>query len=293
MSAKLLKSTAVTGGMTLVSRVTGLVRDVLFARFLGASAGVAADAFYVAFAIPNFFRRIFGEGAFSQAFVPVLAEHQKKQGDEATRAFVSHMFGAFGLILFVVTLLGVLASPWIIMGLAPGFMDEPEKFDLTVAMLRITFPYLMFISLVAMAAGILNTRGKFAAAAFTPVFLNLCMIGAVLWLSPMMDKPVMGLAWGVFIAGVVQLGFQLPFLKQVRMLTWPRLARHSEVGKVFRLMLPAIFGSSVAQINLLVNRILASFLVTGSVSWLYYSDRLMEFPLGVFGIALATVILPS
>jgi putative peptidoglycan lipid II flippase len=293
MSIKLLKSTAVTGGMTLVSRLTGLLRDVLFARFLGASAGVAADAFYVAFAIPNFFRRIFGEGAFSQAFVPVLAEHQKKNGIEDSRRFVSHMFGAFSLILFVVTLLGVIASPWIIMGLAPGFIDEPEKFDLTVAMLRITFPYLMFISLVAMAAGILNTRGKFAAAAFTPVFLNLCLIGAVLWLTPMMDKPVMGLAWGVFIAGVVQLGFQLPFLKQVGMLTWPRLARHSEVGKVFRLMVPAIFGSSVAQINLLVNRILASFLVTGSVSWLYYSDRLMEFPLGVFGIALATVILPS
>ena len=293
MSIKLLKSTAITGGMTLVSRLTGLLRDVLFARFLGASAGVAADAFYVAFAIPNFFRRIFGEGAFSQAFVPVLAEHQKKNDIEDSRRFVSHMFGAFGLILFVVTLLGVMASPWIIMGLAPGFIDEPEKFDLTVAMLRITFPYLMFISLVAMAAGILNTRGKFAAAAFTPVFLNLCLIGAVLWLTPMMDKPVMGLAWGVFIAGVVQLGFQLPFLKQVGMLTWPRLARHSEVGKVFRLMVPAIFGSSVAQINLLVNRILASFLVTGSVSWLYYSDRLMEFPLGVFGIALATVILPS
>lgn len=293
MSVKLLKSTAVTGGMTLLSRITGLVRDVLFARFLGASAGVAADAFYVAFAIPNFFRRIFGEGAFSQAFVPVLAQHQKKQTEDDSRTFVSHMFGAFALILFVISLLGVLASPWIIMALAPGFMDEPEKFGLTVAMLRITFPYLMFISLVAMAAGILNTRGKFAAAAFTPVFLNLCLIVAVLWLAPMMDKPVMGLAWGVFIAGVVQLAFQLPFLKQAGMLVWPRLARHSEVSKVFRLMIPAIFGSSVAQINLLVNRILASFLVTGSVSWLYYSDRLMEFPLGVFGIALATVILPS
>ncbi|MDH5631859.1 MAG: murein biosynthesis integral membrane protein MurJ [Gammaproteobacteria bacterium] len=293
MSGKLLKSTAVTGAMTLVSRITGLVRDVLFARFLGASAGVAADAFYVAFAIPNFFRRIFGEGAFSQAFVPVLAETQKKQGDEAARKFVNHMFGAFGLILFLVTLIGIIASPLIIMGLAPGFMDEPTKFDLTVAMLRITFPYLMFISLVAMAAGILNTRGKFAAAAFTPVFLNLCLIAAVIWLTPLMDQPVVGLAWGVFIAGVVQLGFQVPFLKRAGMLGWPKLARHNEVSKVFKLMVPAIFGSSVAQVNLLVNRILASFLVTGSVSWLYYSDRLMEFPLGVFGIALATVILPS
>lgn len=293
MSRKLLKSTAVTGAMTLVSRVTGLVRDVLFARLLGASVGPAADAFYVAFAIPNFFRRIFGEGAFSQAFVPVLAETRGREDEAATRAFVGNMAGVFGLILFLVTLVGVVAAPLVVMALAPGFVDEADKYNLTVQMLRITFPYLMFISLVAMAAGVLNSYGRFAAAAFTPVFLNLCLIGGAVWLAPRLDEPVMGLAWAVFIAGVVQLAFQLPFLARVRMLSWPRLKGHPAVKKVFKLMLPAIFGSSVAQINLLVNRLLASFLITGSVSWLYYADRLMEFPLGVFGIALATVILPS
>lgn len=279
--------------MTLVSRVTGLVRDILFARLLGASSGVAADAFYVAFAIPNFFRRIFAEGAFSQAFVPVMSEHRAKGDEQASRDFVGHMAGRLGLILFIVTLIGVVAAPLLVMALAPGFIDESDKFNLTAAMLRITFPYLIFISLVSMAAGILNSYGRFGAAAFTPVILNLSLIAAVIWLAPLMDEPVMALAWGVFAAGFMQLLFQLPFLRSINMLPRPRLAGHSEVGKVFRLMGPAIFASSISQINLLVNRILASFLVTGSVSWLYYADRLMEFPLGVFGIALATVILPS
>ncbi|HLD13343.1 MAG TPA: murein biosynthesis integral membrane protein MurJ, partial [Burkholderiales bacterium] len=199
-----------------------------------------------------------------------------------------------GVILFIVTLIGVLAAPILVMALAPGFLDEPHKYDLTVQMLRIMFPYLLFVSLVAMAAGILNTHGKFAAAAFTPVLLNLCLIGAALWLAPRMAEPVLALAWGVFLAGVVQLLFQIPFLRALRTLPRPRLRpAHPGTGRVFKLMLPAIFGVSVSQVNLLVNTLLASFLVTGSVSWLYYSDRIMEFPLGVFGIALATVILPS
>jgi len=293
VAQKLLKSTAITGGMTLLSRVAGLVRDILFARLIGAGVGVSADAFYVAFRIPNFFRRIFGEGAFSQAFVPVFTEYRSKRGDDETRAFAGHMAGAFAAILFVVTLVGVIAAPLLIMALAPGFVDEPEKFDLTVAMLRITFPYLLFISLVAMAAGILNTYGRFGAAAFTPVLLNLSLIGCAIWLAPHLDQPVMALAWGVFIAGVAQLLFQIPLLRRIRMLPRPRLKKDEGVSRVFKLMVPAIFGSSVSQINMLVNTVLASFLVTGSVSWLYYSDRLMEFPLGVFGIALATVILPS
>jgi putative peptidoglycan lipid II flippase len=293
LAQKLLKSTAVTGGMTLLSRIAGLVRDILFARLIGAGIGVSADAFYVAFRIPNFFRRIFGEGAFSQAFVPVFTEYRGRRGDDEIRAFAGHMAGAFAAILFVVTLVGVIAAPLLIMALAPGFVDEPAKFDLTVAMLRITFPYLLFISLVAMAAGILNSYGRFGAAAFTPVLLNLSLIGCAIWLAPYMEQPVMALAWGVFIAGVAQLLFQAPFLLQIRMLPRPRLKKDEGVSRVFKLMLPAIFGSSVSQINMLVNTILASFLVTGSVSWLYYSDRLMEFPLGVFGIALATVILPS
>lgn len=296
MSRKLLKSTAVTGGMTLLSRISGLIRDMLFAGLIGAGTGVAADAFYVAFRIPNFLRRIFGEGAFSQSFVPVFAEYKAKYTAAETRAFVDHMTGILGAILFGVTLIGVIAAPILVMVLAPGFLDEPHKYGLTVQMLRITFPYLFFISLVAMAAGILNTYGRFGAAAFTPVLLNLSLIGAALWLAPRMDEPVMALAWGVFIAGVVQLLFQIPFLRGLKMLPRPRLhirERHQGVSRVFKLMLPAIFGVSVAQINMLVNTLLASFLITGSISWLYYSDRLMEFPLGVFGIALATVILPS
>lgn len=296
VSRKLLKSTAVTGGMTLLSRITGLIRDVLFASLIGAGAGVAADAFYVAFRIPNFLRRIFGEGAFSQSFVPVFAEYKARYTAAESKAFVDHMTGILGVILFAITLIGVIAAPVLVMILAPGFLDEPHKYGLTVQMLRITFPYLFFISLVAMAAGILNTHGRFGAAAFTPVLLNLSLIGAALWLAPRMDEPVLALAWGVFIAGVVQLLFQIPFLRGIKMLPRPRLRmreRHRGVMRVFTLMLPAIFGVSVAQINMLVNTLLASFLITGSVSWLYYSDRLMEFPLGVFGIALATVILPS
>jgi putative peptidoglycan lipid II flippase len=296
MSRKLLKSTAVTGGMTLISRITGLIRDIVFAGLIGAGTGVAADAFYVAFRIPNFLRRIFGEGAFSQAFVPVFAGYRANATHAETRLFVDHLTGLFGTILFVIALVGVLGAPLLVMALAPGFTAEADKFDLTVEMLRIIFPYIFFVSLVAMAAGVLNTCGKFAAAAFTPVLLNLSLIGAALLLAPHMERPVVALAWGVFIAGVVQLLFQIPFLHRLKLLPRPRLAwkeRHDGVARVFKLMVPAIFGVSIAQVNMLVNTLLASFLVTGSVSWLYYSDRLMEFPLGVFGIALATVILPS
>ena len=294
MSRKLLQSTAVTGGMTLISRISGLVRDVVFAGLIGAGATAAADAFYTAFRIPNFLRRIFGEGALSQAFVPVFAEYRTRTDAAETRAFVDQLTGVLGVILFGVTLIGVIAAPILVMVLAPGFLADPHKYDLTVQMLRIIFPYLLFVSLVALSAGVLNTFGRFGAASFTPVLLNLSLIGAALWLAPRLNEPVVGLAWGVFIAGVVQLLFQLPFLRGIGMLPRPRLSLgHVGVRKVGRLMLPAIFGVSVAQINLLVNTFLASFLVTGSVSWLYYSDRLMEFPLGVFAIALATVILPS
>lgn len=293
MSSKLLQSTAITGGMTLVSRITGLVRDIIFARVLGASIGPAADAFYVAFRIPNLFRRFFGEGAFSQAFVPVMSEHRQEDQNGSARRFVSHMAGRFSLVLFLVSIAGVAAAPVLVMALAPGYVGQGEKFGLTVDMVRIMFPYMMFISLVAMAAGVLNSYSRFAAAAFTPVLLNLALIVAAVWGAPYFDRPVLALAWGVFGAGIIQLLFQLPFLLKIRMLPRPRLGRHDGVSRVFRLMIPAIFGSSVSQLNMIVNTILASFLVTGSVTWLYYSDRIMEFPLGVFGIALATVLLPS
>jgi putative peptidoglycan lipid II flippase len=295
LTRQLLQSTAVTGGMTFISRISGLIRDMVFASLIGAGATVAADAFYTAFRIPNFLRRIFGEGALSQAFVPVLSEYRSRETADEVRSFIDHVTGALAIVLFVVTVIGVIGAPLVVLILAPGwFIDAPDKYHLTVTLLQIMFPYLLFVSLVALAAGILNTCGRFGAAAFTPVLLNLSLIGAAIWLAPQMAEPAVGLAWGVFIAGVAQLLFQIPFLRRLGMLPRPRFSfRHAGVVRVMRLMLPAIFGVSVAQINLLINTLLASFLVTGSVSWLYYADRLMEFPLGVFGIALATVILPQ
>lgn len=292
MTARLLKSTATVSGMTLISRVLGFVRDVLIARYFGASLGT--DAFFVAFKIPNFMRRLFAEGAFSQAFVPVLSDYQTNGREGELKGFVDRVTGTLGLVLAGVTIVGILAAPVFITVFAPGFRDDATKFDLAVDMLRLTFPYLLFISLTALAGGILNAFGRFAVPAFTPVFLNLCMIGAAVWLAPMMDEPVTALAWGVLLAGIVQLGFQLPFLARLRLLPRPRPDKsHPGVRRVGKLMVPALFGVSVTQINLLIDTMLASFLVTGSVSWLYYSDRLVEFPLGIFGIALATVILPG
>ncbi len=290
--ATLLRSTAVVGSMTFVSRILGFVRDMIFARLFGAAAGM--DAFFVAFRIPNLLRRLFAEGAFSQAFVPVLSEYKNRGDAVAMRRLVDDVTGTLGGILLLVTVLGVLGAPLIVMLFAPGFLQHAEKFAITVAMLRITFPYLLFISLTALAGGILNSFGRFAIPAITPVFLNLCMIGAALWVAPQTPQPIVYLAWGVFVAGLVQLLFQFPYLRQLRLLPRPRWGwRDPGVKRILRLMLPAIFGSSVAQINLLVNTILASFLVTGSVTWLYYTDRLVEFPLGIFGVALATVILPG
>ena len=293
MSRRLFKSTLVAGSMTFISRISGLVRDILFARLIGAGTGVAADAFYVAFRIPNFLRRIFGEGAFSQAFVPVLAEYQHQRPNE-TRILIARVTGALALVLLIVTVIGTLTAPWVVMALAPGFADEPTKFGLTVGMLQIMFPYLLFISLVALAGGVLNTYGRFAVPAFTPVLLNACLIVAAAVVAPRLEQPVLALAWGVFFAGLVQLIFQFPSLARLRLLVRPQLQFDDPgVRRVGRLMIPGIFSVSIAQINLLVNTILASFLITGSVSWLYYADRLMEFPLGVFAVALGTVILPA
>jgi len=295
MSGRLFKSTAVVGGNTLISRVLGLARDIIIARFFGAGAGT--DAFFVAFKIPNFFRRLFAEGAFSQAFIPVLAETRVGDKEELskTRDLVINTMGTLGGVLVLLTLLAELTAPWLIIVFGPGFyLEGGEKYDLTVQMLRITFPYLLLISLTGLAGAVLNSFGRFAVAAFTPVLLNLSLIGAAIWLAPMMDDPVVGLAWGVFIAGLVQLAFQLPFLARLGMLGWPRWGlAHKGVRKIMRLMLPVIIGSSVLQINLVIDTIIASFLFTGSVTWLYYADRMVEFPLGVFAIALSTVILPT
>lgn len=275
----------------MISRVLGFVRDVIIARYFGASMG--ADAFFVAFKIPNFFRRLFAEGAFSQAFVPVLAEAKEKRGHDAVKHLVNAISFRLGGVLLLLTAFGVFGSSLWMIVFAPGFMDQPEKFKLASDMLAITFPYLLLISLVAFSSAIMNTYNQFAVPAFTPVFLNLVLITFAVWVSPYFDIPIMALAWGVLVAGVVQLLFHLPFLYKLGLLPHPSTQSDEGVGEVKRLMIPALFGVSVAQINLLVDTVLASFLVTGSVSWLYYSDRLMEFPLGVFGVALATVVLPG
>jgi putative peptidoglycan lipid II flippase len=276
--------------MTLVSRVMGLIRDMVFARF-GVDAGM--DAFFVAFKIPNFMRRLFAEGAFSQAFVPVLSEYKTRREQAEVKALVDHVAGTLGGLLALVVLVAILLSPLVVVIFAPGFWSDPVKFDLTAQMLRFTFPYLLFMALVAFAAGILNSYGRFAAAAFTPVWLNIVLIAAALLVAPTVDEPMLALSWGVLAAGFVQLLWLLPALARIRLLPRPRWGwRDTGVRRILRLMVPGIIGSSVSQINLLLDTLLASFLVTGSVSWLYYADRLVEFPLGVFGIALATVILP-
>lgn len=291
MSKKLLKSTAVVSVMTLVSRVIGLVRDVVMANVFG--AGSLSDVFFVAFRIPNFLRRIFGEGAFSQAFIPVFSELTERNTAEA-KAFVSATSGVLALATFVLAALGIVFAPQIVMLMTPGFADDPAKVANTVDALRIMFPYLFFISLVAMSAGILNTTNRFAVPAVTPVLLNLCMIFAMWQLVPMLENASRALAIGVLCAGFLQLLFQIPSLRKAGYLEKPSLDHKNEsTRKVLFLMLPAIFSVSVAQINTFVNMHLASFLTTGSISWLYYSERLMEFPVAVFGIALATAVLPS
>lgn len=292
MSRQLLKSTLVVSAMTTLSRVFGLIRDIVIARYFGAGLGV--DAFIVAFRIPNFLRRLFAEGGFSQAFVPVLAEYREKRSHEEVQALVDQTTGTLGLVLMCITVAGVLASPVLVMIFAPGFIGDATKSELATRMLRVTFPYIFFISLTALAGGILNTYRRFAVPAFTPVLLNLSMIGCAVWLAPRFAEPITALAWGVLIAGVVQLVYQAPFLLQLRLFPRPGLNRDREgARRIMRLMVPTLFAISVTQINLVVDTLVASFLVTGSISWLYYSDRMVEFPLGVFGIALATVIMPS
>ena len=288
----LLKSLAAVSSLTMVSRVLGFVRDTLIARIFG--AGVASDAFVVAFKLPNLLRRIFAEGAFSQAFVPILAEYKTQQGEEATRTFLAYVAGLLTLVLALVTLLGMLAAPWIVWVSAPGFADEPERFALTVDLLRVTFPYILLISLSSLLGAVLNTWNRFSVPAFVPTLLNVSMIIFTVWLAPYFDPPIMALGWAVLVGGLAQFLWQLPALKQVGMLVLPRLSlRDTGVWRVLRQMGPAIFGVSVGQISLIINTIFASFLVAGSVSWMYYADRLMELPSGVLGVALGTILLPA
>lgn len=288
----LLKSLAAVSSLTMLSRVLGFVRDTIIARMFG--AGVASDAFVVAFKLPNLLRRIFAEGAFSQAFVPILAEYKTQQGEEATRTFVAYVSGLLTLVLALVTLIGILAAPWIVWISAPGFADEADRFSLTTDLLRLTFPYILLISLSSLAGAVLNTWNRFSVPAFVPTLLNVSMIAFALFLSPYFDPPIMALGWAVLVGGLLQLLYQLPHLKKIGMLVLPRLKwRDAGVWRVLKLMGPAIFGVSVSQISLIINTIFASFLVAGSVSWMYYADRLMELPSGVLGVALGTILLPA
>ena len=290
--SRLLKSSGVVSAITMVSRISGLIRDMVIAHFFGSGA----DAFLIAFRIPNLFRRLSAEGAFAQAFVPVLTEYRQKGSIEIMRNLVSRVSGTLGLSLLVLTIIGVTGAEYVMHVFAAGYVyhGETAKFALAVDILRITFPYLLLISMTALAGSVLNTSGRFAVPAFTPVLLNLTLILSALYLRPWLDQPVMALAWAVLIAGVAQLTFQLPFLHRQQLLVTPRVdTRHPGVKKILVLMLPALFGVSVGQINMLLDTMLAAFLEDGSVSWLYFSDRLLELPLALFGIAIATVILPG
>ncbi|MEC5397181.1 murein biosynthesis integral membrane protein MurJ [Uliginosibacterium sp. H1] len=288
----LLRALATVSGMTLVSRILGFVRDAVTAYAFGAS--VMMDAFVVAFRLPNLLRRLFAEGAFSQAFVPILAEYKNKQGEAETKRLVNHVASLLGVAVLLVSILGAIAAPAIIWLTAPGFADEPQRFALTVEMTRITFPYIFFMALVALSAGVLNTWGRFAVPAFTPVLLNIAMIVMALFAAPWFDPPVLALAWGAFLGGVLQLALQVPALMKIGML--PRFSltfSDPGVNRILKLMLPATLGVSVAQVSLLINQVFASFLPAGSMSWLYFADRLMEFPTGLLGVAMGTILLPS
>jgi putative peptidoglycan lipid II flippase len=290
----LLRALATVSGLTLVSRVTGLARDMLISRIFGVSA--ETDAFNVAFRIPNLLRRMFAEGAFQQAFVPMLADVRSR--DEArTREFVGRMASALFWVLLAVSLLGVVAAPILVWLIASGLARNPDAFDLATVMTRWMFPYILFMSLVALAAGVLNTYRRFAVPAATPVLLNLSFIACALWLAPHLEQPIVALAFAVVIGGVLQLAMQFLALRTIGVgVRWssPLSAfRDPDVRRVGGLMLPALFAVSVAQISIIINTNIASHLAIGSVTWLAFADRLMEFPTALLGVALGTVLLPS
>ncbi|RTL00902.1 MAG: murein biosynthesis integral membrane protein MurJ [Proteobacteria bacterium] len=288
----LLRSLLNVSGMTMISRIFGFVRDMLMATYFG--AGMATDAFNVAYKLPNLLRRVFAEGAFSQAFVPVLAEYKNKRTHEETREFVAAIMGILSLALLIITVCGMIFAGGVIWLTAGGFTADPAKFGLTVDLLRITFPYILFISLASMLGGVLNTWGLFSVPSFTPTILNLVFIFFVVFLRVHFDPPILTLAWATFVGGLLQLCFQIPFLKKIDMLVIPRIDfKNQAVWRVVKLMGPAIFALSISQISMVINTIYASFLPSGSISWMYYADRLMEFPTGVLGVALGTILLPS
>ncbi|HEX2493942.1 MAG TPA: murein biosynthesis integral membrane protein MurJ [Steroidobacter sp.] len=292
MSRGFFRSTMVVGSLTLLSRISGLARDVVYATMVPA---VALEVFVLANQIPNLLRRLFAEGAFSQAFVPVIAEYRTRRTTAEVRELVDCVAGALGGVLAVLSLLGVVAAPIIVLISAPGFAaKEQGQFALAVEMLRWTFPYLLFVSLTALAGGVLNAYQRFALPAFTSVVLNVVMIVFAAFLSRYFDRPALALAVGVFVGGVIQVLIQIPPLLRLGVARRPRWnLRHEAVQRIARLMGPAIVGSSMGQLSVMLSTGIASLLADGSMTWLYFADRLVEFPLGVFSIALATVILPS
>ena len=288
----LWRSTFIVSAMTMLSRVMGLVRDVVLLSVFG--AGKDFDTFVIAFRIPNFFRRLFAEGAFSQAFIPVLTEYKTTRTHAEVQILISRVFGCLASVMTLLTLFAMIAAPAIMYVYAPGFHDDPAKFALATEMFRLTIPYLLFMSLTAFASSILNSYGSFSTPAFAPVLLNLSMIAGALWLTPYMATPIMALGWAVIVAGFLQLALQIPELWRKKLLIPPKIDfKHEGVERILKLMLPALFGVSVTQINLLLNSIWASFMQDGSVSWLYSAERMTELPLGLIGVAIGTVILPA
>ena len=288
----LLKTLSTVSALTLLSRIAGLARESLKAFAFG--AGMQMDAFEAAFRLPNILRRLFAEGAFSQAFVPILSEYRRARGDAATRDLAGRVATLLAVVLVALSALGIVAAPWLVYLLASGFAQTPGKVELTADLIRIMFPYILFISLVSLAGGVLNVYRRFAIPAFTPVLLNVSMIAAAIYLAPHVDPPILALAWGVAIGGVAQLLFQLWPLARLHML--PRVSFHwrdEGVRRILLLMGPAILGVSAAQISALINTQLAAYLGNGRISWITYADRLMEFPSALLGVALGTILLPS
>lgn len=287
----LIKSTATIAGNTLLSRVLGYVRDMLTAHIVGAND--MTDAFFVAFKLPNYFRRIFAEGAFNSAFVPLYSRTLAGEGAEEAQKFASDAMSALFGVLLVLTVFFIIIMPSVVWVLAPGFQDNPSKFALTISLTRITFPYLLFIALVSLLGGILNSVGKFGAVAATPIIMNLCFIVSLVFLVPFTPTPVHAMAVGVFVSGVAQYAWLHWFCKKAGVM--PRLHRPTltaNVKKLLKLIAPAAIGSSVAQINLMIDTIIASNLPNNGVSYLYYGDRISELPLAVIGIAIGTALLP-
>ncbi|TFG91994.1 MAG: murein biosynthesis integral membrane protein MurJ [Syntrophobacterales bacterium] len=291
-NTRVVKAAGVVGLATLLSRVFGFIRDVVVAGFFG--AGLATDAFFVAFRIPNLLRRLFAEGSLTIAFIPVFTEYLKKKSREEALELASIAFTLLSIVLALVSVAGILLSPWIVMVMAPGFTDVPDKYALTVFLTRLMFPYIFFISLVALCMGILNSLRHFAAPALAPVILNVCMIASVFALRGFFADPILSLAVGVMAGGILQLVMQFPFLLKVGVRLKPNFRfSHPGIKRIERLMLPAVFGAAVYQVNIFIGTILASLLPEGSVSYLYYADRVVELPLGVFAIAVGTAALPS